>query len=79
MGNQNRNPNSDIHRILSTNLKRLRQARSYTRRRLGELCGLSNSYISRIERGTAQVSLANLEVLATALGCVEEDLLWVGR
>ncbi len=75
MGNQNRKASADILWRLSTNLKRLRQARGYTQQQLADLSGLSNSYISNVEQGTVNISLANLEALANGLGCAEEDLL----
>ncbi len=75
VGNQNRRASPGIRWKLSTNVQRLRQARGYTQERLGSLCGLSKSYISNVEQGTVNISLANLEALAKGLACAEEDLL----
>lgn len=74
-GTRNREASSAIRWRLSTNLKTLRHARGYTQERLGSLCGLSKSYISNVEQGTINISLANLEALANGLHCAEEDLL----
>jgi transcriptional regulator with XRE-family HTH domain len=75
VGNQTRKASLDVRWRLSTNLKRLRQARGYTQGGLGAVCGLSNSYISNVEQGAVNISLANLEALANGLGCAAEDLL----
>jgi transcriptional regulator with XRE-family HTH domain len=75
MGNQNRKASPEIRWRLSTNLKRLREARGYTQSELANLCGLSKTYISNVEQGTVNISLANLEALANGLSCAEEDLL----
>jgi transcriptional regulator with XRE-family HTH domain len=61
---------------LALTLKRLREARGYTQRVLGKLCGLSKTYISNCEQEIVNISLANLEALAAGLDCAEEDLLW---
>ncbi len=75
MGNQNRKASPEILWRLSTNLKRLRNARGYTQQELGNLCGFSRSYICNVEQGTVNISLANLEALAIGLGCAAIDLL----
>jgi transcriptional regulator with XRE-family HTH domain len=75
MRNQNRKASPEIRWRLSTNVKRLRQARGYTQQELANLCGLTKSYVCNVEQGAVNISLANLEALATGLGCGEEDLL----
>lgn len=75
MGNQNRKASPEILWRLSTNLRKLRQARGYTQRELARICGFSKSYISNVEQGTVNITLANLETLALGLDCAEEDLL----
>lgn len=74
MGHQNRKPSPEILRRLSANVKRLRRAQGYTQQQLATLCGLTKSYISNVEQGTVNISLANLEALAIGLDCSEEDL-----
>ncbi len=75
MGTQNRKASTEIRWRLSTNLRRLREARGYTQKELAELCGFRKTYIGNIEQGVVNISLANLEALANGLGCAEEDLL----
>jgi transcriptional regulator with XRE-family HTH domain len=71
----NRKPSLGIRHRLSDNLKRLRVARGYTQERLAKLCGLHKQYVCNVERAVVNISLANLEALATGLGCSETDLL----
>lgn len=81
MGNQNRKASPEILWRLSTNLKRLRNARGYTQSELANLCGLTKTYIGNVEQGTVNISLANLEAIANGLECSAEDLLrrpWSG-
>jgi len=47
-----------------------------TQRRLAVLCGSTPSYIGNVEQATVNITLANLERLASALQCWESDLLW---
>jgi transcriptional regulator with XRE-family HTH domain len=75
MGNQNRKASPEILWRLSTNLKRLREARGYTQKELANLCGLTKTYIGNVEQGTVNISLANLEAIANGLDCTAEDLL----
>jgi len=73
----NRRPSSEILYRLADNARNLRKARGYTQQKLANLCQLSKSYISNVEQATVNISLANLEAIATGLGCAEEDLLRV--
>lgn len=74
-GHSNRKASPEMLRRLSNNLKRLRRERGYTQKRLGKLCGFTKSYISNVERGTVNISLAGLEALTNALNCSFDDLL----
>jgi transcriptional regulator with XRE-family HTH domain len=75
IGKPHRKASQEVRRRLSTNLKRLREARGYTQRELARLCGFRNTYISNVEQGTVNIGLANLEALVRGLECAEEDLL----
>jgi transcriptional regulator with XRE-family HTH domain len=50
-------------------------ARGFTQRQLAAQCGTCKTYISNIEQGTVNITLANLEALATGLNCTESELL----
>lgn len=75
MPKENRKASTEIRWRLATNIQRLRQARGYTQQELAERCGLSKTYISNVEQGTVNISLASLEVIAIGLCCSEQDLL----
>lgn len=67
---QNLNVQSDsIVQLNAENLKRLRLAKAYTLDRLGELSGLSTSYISRLEASARRMNAQTLNRLARALEC----------
>ena len=46
----------------------LRKQQHLTQKELGELCGLQDSHISRIEKGRYSVGLDTLQRIADALG-----------
>ena len=71
----NRKASEGIRYRLADNLKRFRELRGYTQSALADLCDLHKSYVSNVERGTVNISLANLEALAAGLGCAEYELL----
>jgi transcriptional regulator with XRE-family HTH domain len=71
---KNRKPNTDILWRLGSNVKRLRQGRGYTQSELAKRCGLTKSYISKIEQELLNISVANLEALAKGLDCSLTDL-----
>jgi transcriptional regulator with XRE-family HTH domain len=75
MGKPNRKPSTELRRRVADNLKALREAEGHTQRQLGVLCGFSNTFVSNIEQGTCNVTLATLEALSHALDCTEADLL----
>ena len=74
-GKPNRKASQEIRWRLSENLRRLRKAQGYTQRELASLCGFSKTYISNVEQGTVNITLANLEAICRGLDCFEEDLL----
>ncbi|MFL6602937.1 MAG: helix-turn-helix transcriptional regulator [Steroidobacteraceae bacterium] len=66
---------SEIRRRLSINLRSIRDARGLSVAELAQLSGLSEQDIVNIENREINFSLAALEALAAALGCLETDLL----
>lgn len=75
MYTQHRKASPEIRRRLSVNLKRLRKARGYTQEELANFCQFDRNYISNVEQGRLNVTLASLETLAKGLGCEEGELL----
>lgn len=56
-----------LRRKFGLNVKRLRQAAGLSQEAFADHCGFARSYMSRIERGSANPSLDAVEALATAL------------
>lgn len=57
-----------LREILATNLRRIRAEKNLSQDALAALCEIDRTYISGIERGLRNVSIDNLERLATGLG-----------
>jgi transcriptional regulator with XRE-family HTH domain len=55
-------------------VRELRLAQGMSQEAFADHCGFARSYMSRIERGTANPSLDAVEVLAKALGVEVTDL-----
>ena len=66
----------DILKVFGTNVRKYRNAKSYSQEELAELCGLHRTYISDVERFKRSISLDNIQKLADALG-VETYLLFI--
>ena len=60
--------------IVKSNLKSVRNAKGISVRKLAELSGCSNSYISDIENGYANPTIYIICVLAAALEVRPEEL-----
>lgn len=58
------------------NVKKQRLLKNISQEKLAELCNLHRTYISDIERGTRNISIANVEKIAEALG-VEAYILFI--
>ena len=61
--------------MLKNRISEIRNARGLSIEELAAKADLSPSYISRMSRGERNISLRNLEKLATALECSPEDLM----
>ena len=64
--------------IFATNVKRYRLERNLSQEKLAELSGLHRTYISSIERELRNISIDNVENIASALD-VEPYLLFVNN
>ena len=60
---------------ISTNMKRLREARGLSQEKLGEHADFHRTYVSQLERCVTNISIDGLERLAVALGVDVVDLL----
>ncbi|MCK4291871.1 MAG: helix-turn-helix transcriptional regulator [Planctomycetes bacterium] len=56
-------------------MKELRSAKGITQEELAGLAGLSRQYLGDVERGTRNISLVNIEKIATALQTTLSELL----
>lgn len=56
-------------------VRKLRTAKGLSQEDFAGLCGLDRTYISGIERGVRNVSLANISLLAKALGISLAELM----
>lgn len=54
----------DIRQILSNNIKNLRIQKKLSREELSLVLGVDNSYISKLEKGKINITLAKIEMLA---------------
>ncbi len=61
--------------VLGQRVKELRHASNLSQEAFADKCGFARSYMSRIERGKSNLSLDAIEIVATALGVEETELL----
>lgn len=64
-----------ILKTTGKNIKVLRAAKGLSQKRLAETIPMAQAFLSRIERGMQEPSLAMLEKIANALGCNSSDLM----
>ena len=69
-----KNPLNDLGQSLGEYLREQRQAASLSLRQLSELAGVSNPYLSQIERGLKRPSAEILQQLAKGLEVSAESL-----
>jgi transcriptional regulator with XRE-family HTH domain len=65
----------DMRRLVGSNVRELRLEKNLTQEQFAELSGLSQQYISGLERGLRNPTVVTLYELATALNVQPIDLL----
>jgi transcriptional regulator with XRE-family HTH domain len=65
---------ADVQKRFGKRVREIREGKDISQEKLGELAGLHRTYVSTLERGLRNVSLVNIEKLATALGVTMADL-----
>nr|WP_093226456.1 helix-turn-helix transcriptional regulator [Sphingomonas sp. NFR15] len=65
----------DMRKLVGDNCARIRKARGYTQEQLAELSGLSQQYLSDLERGKRNPTVVTVNEIALALGVSHLDLL----
>lgn len=66
---------SDLRVTFAKNVKKIRQDSNLSQEELAFACDLHRTYISDIERSKRNVSIDNIEKIATALGVTPYKLL----
>ncbi|MGA8595756.1 MAG: helix-turn-helix transcriptional regulator [Bryobacteraceae bacterium] len=61
--------------MFAENVRRARRLRHLSQERLAELAGLHRTYVGSVERGERNISIDNIEALATALKMTCAELL----
>jgi transcriptional regulator with XRE-family HTH domain len=64
----------DMRRLVGRNVRRIRKAKGLTQEVLAEVAGVSQQYVSDLERGRRNPSVITLYVLAQAMGVSHVDL-----
>jgi len=64
----------DMRKLVGRNAARLRKERGMTQEDLAEKCGLSQQYLSGLERGRRNPTIVTIYEIANALGVSHVDL-----
>lgn len=64
-----------LRKIVGDNVKALRKSQDYSQEAFADKCGFARSYMSRVERGKANLSIDAIEIIAIALSIDESKLL----
>lgn len=60
--------------LFAANMRRIRKAKELTQEKVAEAAGLHPNYISSVERGERNISICNIQRIATALGTTMSEL-----
>jgi transcriptional regulator with XRE-family HTH domain len=66
---------TSLRAVFSANLRSARESRGISQEALADLAKLHRTYVGSVERGERNISIDNIERLATALGSEPYDLL----
>ena len=64
----------DMRKLVGRNLARLRREKKFTQERFAEVAGVTQQYVSDIERGQRNPTIVSIYHLAIALGVSHVDL-----
>lgn len=65
----------DAQVLFAVNMRRIRKEKRLTQEQLAERAGLHPNYVSSVERGERNLSIANIERIACALEVAMAELL----
>ena len=68
-------PAISLRKVFAANVKRLRKEAGWSQEAFADLCGLHRTYIGSIERAERNVSIDNIERIASALRVEGGELL----
>ena len=66
---------TNLNLVVGQNIRKYRKLSGLSQEKLAEKCGLHRTYIGGIERGERNITLASLQVIATALDRTPIELL----
>lgn len=69
------NDSQHLRRVLAQNLRKLRAKKGLSQEQLADIAGLHRTFVGSVERCERNISLDNVEKLATALGVTGSALL----
>lgn len=65
----------ELRRVVAANVRRLRKADGLSQEAFADVCGLHRTYVGAIERAERNVSIDNIERMASALRIAGWELL----
>lgn len=63
----------DIKSKIGKRIKELRTLKKYSQEELAARAGIDRTYINSVENGKRNVSIVNIEKIASALGCTLQE------
>lgn len=72
-------PHPTAREVFARNLRRARRLKDLTQEGLALDAGVPRAYLSRVERGTINISIDNADALSRALGVPLHDLVDPGK
>lgn len=66
----------DMRKLVGRNAARIRTEKGLTQEQLAERSGLSQQYLSGLERGKRNPTIVTIYEIASALGVSHVDLVW---
>jgi transcriptional regulator with XRE-family HTH domain len=66
---------ADIRERFGAKLRQVRMQQGISQEKLAELAGLHRTFVSMVERGERNVTIATVEKLAQGLGCRMAELM----
>lgn len=70
-----KNTTQNARKIFARNIKEIRAKANLSQEELADLAGLHRTYVGSVERGERNISIDNMERLASALAVDIKDLL----